>query len=76
MAASATFGLFSISSIIARCGSAMAVTRVMAVAPAVRSPPSRVAISPKMLPGPACAKDSSRPSLDRIERRILPSSTR
>ena len=76
MAAVATLGLFSISSSIARCGSAMAATRVIAVAPAVRSPPSRVAISPKMLPGPAWAKDSSRPSLERMERRILPSSTR
>ena len=76
IAATASVGLFSIKSKIARCGSAMTWTRLMAVALAVRSPPSSVAISPKMLPGPACAKESSRPSLVKTDRRTLPSSTR
>jgi hypothetical protein len=74
--ANPTFGLFSMSSSITFCESTMVRTREIAVALAVRSPPSRLAISPKILPEPACAKDSSRPSLDRIDRRMRPARRR
>ena len=49
-----------------------ALTLLTAVASALRTPPSSMAISPKMAPGSACANDSSRPSAVSTDRRTAP----